>query len=249
MEATVSDNGIEPANRAVAVRDALVMITSPRSVFARVEDTGAYGWMLATMLGLLMLMGYLQIQSGLIDYLVDEQTEKSKGVIESGQANLVDRAALKESFESADQQGEFMKTITKWSVVVVSPLNALASFLLIAAVLYAVVALTGRKPEWHSLMSICVYAGVLDLAAHGLRLAMLFYYRTLDVDTSLRSLGPAGEPTFLAAIDPFRIWFWVLVGLGLVVTQQLSRRMAIVSCSLMCLAATGARAAMEYVPK
>ena len=108
-------------------------------------------------------------------------------------------------------------------------------------------ALSGRKPEYHTLMSICVYAGFIELAAFVLQLALMLYFRTTEIDTSLRALGPVGKPTVLAGIDPFRIWFWVLVGIGLTVTHQLSRRMAIATCSVMCLVAIGGRAALEFV--
>ena len=45
----------------------------------------------------------------------------------------------------------------------------------------------------------------------------------------------------LSSVDPFRVWFWILVCLGLVVTGQLSRRTALVTCLLFCLLAAGVR--------
>ena len=76
--------------------------------------------------------------------------------------------------------------------------------------------------------------------------AMRMHYLTLDMDTSLCVLATPGEPSRLVGVDPFRIWFWILVAIGLTVTQQLSRRMAIISCTLMCLIAMGARIGMQY---
>ncbi len=226
----------------------LWMYTSPRSVFARIEDTGAYGWALAVMLALVIMMGYLLVQSGLIDRVIDKQTEERLADLESSQTDLVDRIALREDMEDQRKLGAFGKTIARLQVVVVYPIYLVASFLLISAVLYAIVALTGRKPEWHTLMSICVYAGFIELVGYAIQVGMVFYYRSLKVDTSLRMLAEEAERSFLGAVDPFRIWFWVLVGMGLAVTHQLSRRMAIVSCMLMCLITMGVRAAMEMVP-
>jgi hypothetical protein len=134
-------------------------------------------------------------------------------------------------------------------VIVFTPTYTLASFLFIASILYALVALTGRKPEYHTLMSICVYSGFIVLAGCVVRLGMVLYYRTTEVDTSLGMLRAPGAPTPLSGVDPFRIWFWVLVAIGLVVTRQLGRRMAIVSCTLMGLIAVGVRVALAYVPK
>ena len=106
--------------------------------------------------------------------------------------------------------------------------------------------MTGRKPEYHTLISICVYARFIELIAYIVRLAMVISYRTTEVDTSLALLAEAGRPSPHVAIDPFRIWFWVLVALGLIVTRQLSRRVAIVSCALMGLLAGGARIGLAF---
>jgi len=241
----------EPGQReggTLGVQHALLVYTAPRRLFARVEDTGAYGWALVTLLVALILIGYAEVQTGLIDRSVGEQTEKALAELEATQADLVDRIELRDRMEDIRKQGEFNKLIARLGVIVFTPTYALASFLFIASVLYAIVALTGRKPEYHTLMSICVYSGFIVLAGFALRLAMVFYFRTTEVDTSLKLLGAPGTPTPLAAIDPFRIWFWVLVATGLIVTRQLSRRMAIVSCTLMGLIAIGVRLALVYKP-
>ncbi len=249
MVVAVSHMDTETRTGGLGLRHTLLVYTSPRSLFERIEDTGAYGWALATMLVLVMVLGMLQIQSGLIDRVIDQGTEDQKAAIEAEQANLVDRVELRENMEAIDKQAVFNKKITRLGVVVLNPLRILASFLLISSVLYAVVALTGRKPEWHTLMSICVYAGFIELAAEALRVGMMFYYGTLDVDTSMAALW---TPEFtkgispLAGVDPFRIWFWVLAGLGLAVTRQLSRRMAIVMCGFMCVGGMGLAVAMEF---
>lgn len=241
--ATEHDSRREP----LGVRHALLIFVSPRSLFNRVEDTGAYGWVLVTLLGLVMLLGYAEVQTGLIDRVVDEKTEKELAKREEKQLNLVDRIELKDSMEKIRKAAVFEKTMTRIGVVGLRPMYLLASFMLIASVLYAMVALTGRKPEYHTLMSICVYAGFIELAAFVLQLALMVYFKTTEVDTSLRAVGPIGKLNPLAAIDPFRIWFWVLVGIGLTVTHQLSRRTAIATCSVLCVLAIGGRIALEYV--
>ena len=224
----------------------MLVFSSPPALFKRVEDTGAYGWTLVTLLALVTLLGYAEVQTGLIDRVVDQRTEDRLAELERSQSNLVDRVQLREQMEDVRKQGEFDKLMTRLGAVVASPAKILVSALLIASCLYAMVALTGRKPEYHTLMSICVYAMFVDLLAQALRLAMMLFYRTIEVDTSLGMISASRGLVWLSAIDPFRIWFWVLVAIGLTVTQQLSRRMAIVSCVLMCIVAMGVRAAMAY---
>ena len=68
----------------------------------------------------------------------------------------------------------------------------------------------------------------------------------LSGDIWVGMLVSPDEPSWLSAMDPFRIWYWGLVTLGLATTQQLRKRTAILSCALMCLVAIGARIAKEY---
>ena len=109
------------------------------------------------------------------------------------------------------------------------------------------VSLTGRKPEYHTLMSICVYAAFIELFAALIQLAMMLQFRSTAVSTTLRALGPSGKPTLWGAVDPFQMWFWVLVAIGLAVTHQLSRRMSIAMCTLMGAMALGLRMATVSV--
>ena len=226
----------------------MLVCTSPRGLFARVEDTGTYGWALGTLIALIMLIGYAEVKTGLIDRSVDQRTKEALAELEKSQAHMIDRIELRERMDDARKMGEFNKLLARLGGIVFAPAYMLASLLLIASLLYAVVALTGRKPEYHTLMSICVYSGFILLIGYIVRLAMVIYYRTAEVDTSLGMLAAPGKPSPLSAVDPFRIWLWVLVVIGLVVTRQLSRRLAVVSCALMAVVAAGVRVALIMGP-
>ena len=230
----------------LGVRHALLVFTGPRSLFARMADTSAYGWALLTMLVLIVLIGYAEVQTGLIDRDIDVRTERNLEELERTQGGLIDRVEFRDRADALRKEGVFLKTMANLGVIVATPAYFLASFLMISSVLYAVVALTGRKPEYHTLMAICVYAGFIELVGLGLRLGMMLYYRTTDVQTSLAGLVKDGGPKFLAAIDPFHLWFWGLVTLGLIVTHQLSRRMAQFTCGIMVLGSVGVRALIAY---
>jgi len=242
----LSDEVQQQESRRVRLRDVFYIYTQPSRLFGRVEDSGAYGWALALLLALVFLIGYAEVQTGLIDRVVDQKTERALADLEKTQLNLVDRIKLREQMDEVRKSGEFAKLMTRMGAVIVGPTFLVSTFLLSASVLYAVVALTGRKPEYHTLMGICVYAGYIDLLAQALRLGMMLCYRTTAVDTSLAMLAAPGKPTWLEAIDPFRVWYWGLVAIGLIITQQLGRRTAIITCSLMCLAAMGGQVALAY---
>lgn len=230
------------------LHDVVRIYMAPGSLFRRVEDTGAYGWALLVLLVVVMLIGALRVQSGLIDRDVDLQTNRSLAELESSRSDLVDRIELKKRMEDVRKAGTFQKTLRRVLEIGVAPVLHLASLLLITSILYVSVALSGRKPEFHTLMSIGVYSAYLPLLGSLLALGMTLYYRTLDVDTTLGRLGDGTAGQVLAAVDPFAIWFWVLVAFGTIVTRQLGRGVAVTVCVLMALVGMGARFGMSLAP-
>ncbi len=236
----------QPIVSALGLRHAGVMFVAPGVVFRWIAERGRYGWVLGTLILLSTLIGWATVQTGLIDREVDRRTYQALTDLEREQIDLLSRVELSERLEKIRKSAEFTKLMTRGGAILAAPVVLVSSLMLIAALLFAVVALAGNKPEYPTLMAVCVYSAVVDVLAAGLRLAMMLYYRTIQVDTSLGLLVASAEETgtlktILSAVDPFRAWFWVLVALGLMVTGQLSRRAAVVTCVLFWLIATGVR--------
>jgi hypothetical protein len=237
-----------PKTQPLGVTDAPQIFYAPVSLFRKIEDTGAYGWTMAVLLILVTLIGYAEVKTGLIERVVQRETEAFKAKLEHDQRDLIGRVEFRNELEKIDKAAQFSTLMAQIKVAAASPIYILTSILLISSCLYAVVALTGRKPEYHTLISICVYAEYVELAAYVIRLAMRLTYRTIEVDTSLGALATSKAWLWLAAIDPFRLWFWVLVGIGVAVTRQLSRRTAIIACSSMALVTSAGWTLKEYLP-
>jgi len=236
----------QPNTVRLGLRYAPAVLVDPGAVFRHVAESGRYGWTLGALLLLTTLIGWATVETGLIDRQVDGETLTRLAELEREQFDLLSRAELSERLEKIRKSAEFTKLIRRGGAVLAAPASLLASVMLIAALLFAAVALTGNKAEYATLLAVCVYAAVIWVLAAGLRLAMMLAFRTLEVDTSLALLVPGREGfetlrTILSAIDPFRVWFWILVGTGAVVTGQLSRRWAVITCTLFCLVASGAR--------
>ena len=244
--------------RTVGVRDIPLVLVSPRRLFARVEDVHAWGWPLVILLTTVTLIGYATVQTGLIDAEVDRGVMAKIDVIERQQRDVVERSQLRELYQQEYKLGEFLKLLARIQVIVAAPAKALAAILLIAAVLYGTVALTGRKPEWNTLLTICVFAGFIEVLRLLATLALLLHYRALEVDTSLALLAglvariKGIDPTWvrasaglLSAADPFRLWYWGVVALGLSVTAQLPGWRAWVVCTLGWLVAAGVQTGLQ----
>ncbi len=243
--------------RTVGVRDIPLVLLAPRGVLARIEDVPAWGWPLVVLLAVVTLVGYATVQTGLIDREVDRGVHEKIAQIDAQQRDVVERSTLRSLYDDQIKQGEFFKLLKRIQVIVAEPAAALASALLVAAVLYGVTALTGRKPEWHTLLTICVLAGFVDALRLLVQLALMLHCRSLEVDTSLSlamhwlvaSLGLSATNMravsgLLTALDPFRIWYWLVMILGLSVTSQLRGWRAWVTCGLCWLTAAGGRAGL-----
>ncbi len=220
---------------ALGLSQAPLMLVAPAGVLRRAADSGQYGWTLGAILLLVTLIGWATVQTGLVDREVDRQTNRALANLEREQIDLLSRTELTDRMQTIREAGQFMKLIRGGSAVLAAPIVLVASLMLIAALLFAVVALAGNKAEYPALMAICTFAAVVDLLAAGLRLGMMLAYRTIHVDTSLGLLVPLSEGTrivkaALTGLDPFVAWFWILLGLGLIVSGQLSRRAAIITC-------------------
>lgn len=250
-----------PARKAVGVLDIPSALLAPRRFFARVEDVPAYAWSLVVLLTTVTLTGYATVQTGLIDREVQRRVNDRTALIDQQKRDIVERSELRELYEEQRKQGEFELLLTRMQVVAAEPLRMLAAILIIAAVLYGAVALTGRKPEWHTLMSICVFASYAEALRLLMRLVLMISFGTLDIATSptpllklwpeVQSLDPRAIAAIgggLTALDPFRLWFWIIVLVGLAVTCQLRGWKAWMTCGLCWLVATASRTALAVAP-
>jgi len=231
------------------ILDAPRMLVAPGAVFHRIAQDGAYGWGLFALLLLSVWIGWSTVQTGFIDRAVDARTHQALADLEREQFDILNRTELSDRMLKLREASTFSKLIARGATVLGPPISLLVSVMLIAVVLFAIVALAGNKADYGTLLAICVYSAAVEVMAAGLRLVMMIAYRSGEVRTSLDVLVPAGEETqvfrqLLSGIDPFRIWFWILVAIGLVATRQLSRRMAVVSCTVMALTAIGVRMAI-----
>lgn len=244
--------------RTVTSADVPFALFAPGVVFAKVEDVPAYGWALVLLLVAMAGIGFATVETGLIDREVDRRVQESIALLEREQVDVVERSALSKMIEETRKGGEFLRLMARAQVVVARPLASLATVLLIPAMLYGIVALTGRKPEWHALITICVFASFTDVAADLVRLGLMVHFRTLEVDTSLSLLSrlmsteaegaaknAAAVSGVLSALDPFRIWFWMVMIAGLKATAQLRGWKVWATCILFWLSATGVRTLVE----
>lgn len=244
--------------RAVGLRDIPVALLNPRRFFHRVEDVAAYAWPLVVLLTATLAIGWATVETGLVDREQESLVQKQIAELEKQQLDVVERSALTRQIQEQREAGEFFRLIARLQAIALAPMGTLATVLLLAAVFYGLVALTGRKPEWHTLVTIFLFAAFAGVMGELVRLGMMLAYGRLDVDTSLAvltrvvpvetaifrpQLAAAAEGA-LSAFDPFRIWFWIIAAVGLTTTAQLRGWRAWTACFILWFGAAGLRAAV-----
>lgn len=257
MSSTAIVSSAPTARRRVGLFDVPLALFSPKRVFARVEDVPVYGWSLIALLVAVTFIGYAEVETGLVDLEVDRHVEKGIAELEKEQFDVVERSALSKMIQDKRKEGEFLHLMDRIRVVVVNPVATLATVLVLSSLFYALVALSGRKPEWHTLLTVCVFASFVDVIAGAVRLGFMLRFATLTVSTSPAALTPmlvpqgedAAQQTaamsgILSLADPFRIWFWVVLGVGLATTAQLRGWKVWTSCIFFWLVAAGVRTAV-----
>lgn len=244
--------------RTVGVVDVPVALFSPRRVFAKVEDVPAYGMALFVLLTLSFSIGFAVVQTGLIEREVGLEVQTRIAEIEKVQFDIVERSTLSQLIEAEQKRGRWDVMRNNLLTVVVAPLLLLATILMIPALLYGLVAMTGRKPEWHTLVTLSVFAGYTTLLRALASLLLMLRFHSMDVDTSPAILAKwmnsgadsAGASLagfqVLSGFDPFRIWFWIMIAIGLSTTSQLRGWRAWLSCGLFWLTATCVRTGLAF---
>jgi hypothetical protein len=252
-------DGFLKKRRQVGLRDIAWVFLAPRRLFSKVENVAGYGWPLIVLLTAVTVVGFAKMQTGLIDREIDRQVQESIAKLDLEQANVVERSEIRKQIEELQKTGDFQKFLVRLGSVGLEPIKMLASVLLLAALFYGLVALSGKKPEWHTLLTITIYGAFIDIARMVFQLVLMVRYGKLEVDTSaaawvrtmpMPSLDEGMQkfqdavPTIASGVDPFRLWFWLVVLIGLSVTSQLRGWRALVPCFLFWVIAAIARTGM-----
>lgn len=231
--ALLSEAGPEPqSGTGGLLEDLFALYTQPGQLFARLPAINRAGAALALLLLLQVLYAFAVIATGVHDYEIDVQTEKhasQEAIRQEGEQKSQD---LDKALETLEKGAIFSKLLTRVLLILGEPLRYLVSIGLIAGLLYLAVALQGGKPNFPVLAGICVFASWVEIPRMVLRLYLLAQVGASRVDTSAGAFVQRPDQglalyVLLRQLDPFVLWFWSLVGLGLVSSGQLRVRAAV----------------------
>lgn len=235
------------------IRDIPSVYASPVRFYRQFDLATPYGGPLILLVMLLAAAGYVVVGSGLIGRAVDISTEKSLSRIEKASVGEVKRDVLDEQLRVTRTAAVFWKVLANGTAVLQAPIEVLCRVFVGAGVAFVLVAMAGRKPAYHGLVSILTFAAYVEVLRQAVVVPLMLSLRSTEVETSL-AVVLRGRPEVsgwlyagLQAVDPFTIWYYTLAAIGISRSGQLSTRGAVLLCVLLWLGAAGLNVGMVFV--
>jgi hypothetical protein len=233
------------------LRDLVRLYTSPTALFA---DLARWNRSAAALLLLMLLHAVFAV--GLVstrvqDFEIDTATQKAINQYANQPHSDESAEDVNRALTALEKGAVFYKLVARVLLVMGGPVRVAAVAGLLASVLFVVVALRGAaKPDFHLLAAVAVFAAYAEVPRLAVRLFLVSQLQVTRVETSLAAFVSAPHVSLplyllLRRLDPFDLWYWVLVGLGVWKTGQLSGRVSIVTVVILALAATALLAVLD----
>jgi hypothetical protein len=197
----------------------------PGALFARLPQHNPYPSALLLLVLLHVLFGSAVLSTGLVDYDIDRRARHDFArVAHHLEVDLPDQWA-DSSLKAVQQRAGFEKLLARLGWLLGGPLCLGAGVAFTAAFLFVVVALGGRKPDLPLLAGVITFASFAEAARLLVVLFLVWQRQTLRVDLSAAVCAggqDVGLPAYLLlrCLDPFALWYWALLGIGLWKTGQ-----------------------------
>jgi hypothetical protein len=189
--------------------------TRPSAVFAPGRERSRAAGALLLLVFLQVLAASAVLSTGVPDYEIDRQTRREISRVAAEQ----DASEVTAAVAALEKGAAFRKLTCRVRLLGGAARTALGAGAL-AATLFVIIAWRGGKPEFPALAEVAVFAAFAEvprLLATALLTAAL-HRGWVDTSAaalvSARAVGPAAY-LLLRRLDPFEIWYWALVGLGL----------------------------------
>jgi hypothetical protein len=214
--------------------DLVRLFTSPGALFADLPVVNRAGGALLVLVAAHLVAAALLVSTHVTDYEISARAEQESNRAAEQLKGDENSEELARALEAQDKKAVFDKLFARVLLFVGGPLRLLIGIATVASLLFLTVALWGTgKADFRLLWGVVVFASCVELPRLAVRVILVAGVHATRVDTSLAAFLPgprAGLAAFLLLrrFDPFEVWYWALVGLGLWKTGQLSGRRALV---------------------
>jgi hypothetical protein len=230
-------------------RDLVNLYLSPSILFGELPRWNRAAAALFLLMLLQAMYAVALVSTGVLDYEIQLTTAKAANQYANQPHTDESAEDVNRVLAAIDKGGTFNMLLARVLLVAGGPVGVAVQAGLLASVLFVVVALRGTaKPDFHLLAAVAIFAAYTEVPRMLVQLFLVSQLQVSRVETSLAAFVSAPHvslPVYLVLrrFDPFDVWYWCLVGLGLWKTGQLSRRTALVAVVVLAVAATAVLAA------
>lgn|SRR5262245_1138195 len=232
-EASAEEPEVRPPAGSLA-RDVGRVFFSPGALFHELPVRNRAGAALALLMALQVLYALAVLSTGVSDYEIDLGTQKaiSRELRQNQGEETTQKLAT--ALDLIEKNGTFNKLFARLVLLLGGPVRLGIGVSALAGALFCVVALRGNKPNYQTLLGITVFAAFVEVPRLLLQLALITQLQVSRVETSAAAFAgqtDIGLPAYLLLrrLDPFELWYYVLVAVGLVRSGQLRPRDAVVA--------------------
>jgi hypothetical protein len=202
------------------------LLLRPGTLFERLAQNNRYPSALLLLVFLQALVGSAVLSTGVVDYESDRQAQQRFACVAHRLQEVPAPGTANSALEAVVQEAVFRKQMHRLGWLLAEPIRLLAGLALLGGLLFVAVALQGSKPDLALLAGVAVFASFVELVRMLAVLFLVWQKQTAWVDTSAAVCFPGpdvGLPAYLLLrrLDPFALWYWALLGLGLLKTGQL----------------------------
>lgn len=217
--------------------DFLYLAWCPSALFARLPIQNRFASAMLVIMLLHVLGALAIVGTGVYDYEIEVATER-----QIAQARVTYEGEEGQQLESALQSLEkgaiFAKSLQRVLLVCDGPLRLTVTVTVFTAILFVFAAVASGKPNPPLLSGVVAYAWAVELARLALRVCLIARLGVSRVETSAAALLQPDPSNFLRylllrRLDPFDLWFWILIAMGLYHSGQMSKRAAWTSVVLL----------------
>jgi hypothetical protein len=223
--------------------DVLRLFVSPGVLFADLHRHNRSLGALALLLAAHTLFAALLLSTGVPDYEIQALTQKQINREAAKLQGEENSEELAKAVEALEKGAAFQKVFARVLLLVWTPLRFLVGAGVVTSLLFLAVSLgSSAKADFRLLSGVVVFASLVTIPQLALRLFLVSQTQVGRVDTSAGAF--VGDPQvgaglylLLRRLDPFELWYWCLVGLGLWKTGQTTGRRAVFLAAALALAA------------
>jgi hypothetical protein len=220
--------GWRPVN---LIDDLIAILVMPSALFGILPRENRARQALTLFLLLHVLIGWGIILTAVREFEIGWVTQLALTVYGKEHEGDEDSAGVEIALDLISKTGEFQVAAERIKLLSFGAINLLWTACCTAGFSFVLVALTAGKPKFPTLFGIAVYASVVGVIKAALRMLLIAWLHRSSVETAASAFVDRPDVTLpiyllLRRLDPFDLWWWCLIGVGLSRTGQCSRRAA-----------------------